>query len=126
MTSEAKPLPEFLRLGRTTEDQALVLLSRESRRLLARNFRARGGELDLIFEEARPDGGLELVFVEVRARTQGAAWERGLESVGGRKRMRLEKAARVFLMRYRGRATTLRFDVAAFDGREWEIVERAW
>jgi putative endonuclease len=92
-------------------------------RLLERNFRSKGGEIDLIFEhrrERRPSpatGGtqLELVFVEVRARS----WDglvSGLESVGPKKQRNLTRVARAYLARYRGGAQGVRFDLVDWDG----------
>jgi Holliday junction resolvase-like predicted endonuclease len=94
--------------------------------LLERNFRSKGGEIDLIFEQQRQAGGalelkrktLEIVFVEVRARS----WDglvSGLESVGPKKRQNLARAARAFLARYRGRAQGVRFDIVDWDGRRF-------
>ena len=50
-------------LGKRAEDEALEFLSAAGLQLLARNFRRRGGEIDLVML----DGGC-LVFVEVRFR----------------------------------------------------------
>lgn len=90
--------------------------------LLAQNYRCRGGEIDLIFEETRDSPEcLELVFIEVKARTAGS-WVEGLESVGWQKQRRLKKAARHFLSHYRGNATRVRFDLLHKKGETWEHV----
>lgn len=102
-------------------------------RLIARNFRCKGGELDLVFEEeiavdsaeAVTEGALELVFVEVRARREGS-WVSGLESVGFRKRLRLGRAIQHFMVKYRGVASSARCDVLAWDGRRWMHVPNVW
>ena len=103
------------------------LLAQTGYVLLERNFRAKGGEIDLIFEHLRiqEEKGMrprrevyELVFVEVRARS----WDGivgGLESVGPKKRRNLVRVARAFLARYRGRAQGVRFDVVDWDGRRF-------
>jgi putative endonuclease len=82
--------------------------------LLERNFRYKGGEIDLIFEEPG-----ELVFVEVRARDR-AGWVGGVESVGPAKIRRLRRGVDVYLARYRGHARGARLDVMAWDGIAWE------
>jgi putative endonuclease len=90
-------------------------------RLVERNFRWKGGEIDLIFEEpcrARP-GRTELVFVEVRARLEGA-WVDGVSSVRHPKLLRLRRGTEVFLSRYRGTAYGARLDLIAWDGERWE------
>lgn len=109
--------------GKAIEAQAEAWLERRyagRARLVARGFRCKQGELDLVFElqEAR---GIELVFVEVRARGEGA-WVDGLESVGPVKRRRLARTISVFLARYRGRARSARVDIVAWNGREWRHV----
>ncbi len=95
-------------------------------RLLARNYFARGGELDLVCEERFPSGRVELVFIEVRARPSRRDWHGALESVSLVKRRRTEKAARRYLMHYRGRATSIRFDVIGWEGRGFFHCRDAW
>jgi putative endonuclease len=88
------------------------------RRLLARNWRWRGGELDLVFEERREDGRVTLVFAEVRTRRHarlGAA-----ETLTGAKVRRLRTSATRYLARYAGRAHDARFDLLGWDaGAGW-------
>jgi len=109
------------------------LLSLGSYRLLEKNFRAKGGEIDLVFEHRRRRGSkgaqgrevLELVFIEVRARS----WDglvSGLESVGPKKTKNLVRAARTYLARYRGRAHGVRFDIIDWDGRRFLHVADAF
>ena len=52
-------------LGRKGEDVAASFLERHGCRIVARNFRGRGGEIDIIAEEAGPT----VRFVEVKTRT---------------------------------------------------------
>ncbi|OFZ00431.1 MAG: hypothetical protein A2Z97_12180 [Bdellovibrionales bacterium GWB1_52_6] len=96
-------------------------LSRNRALLLARNFRVKQGGLDLIFEEELPEGSIELVFAEVRTRSLDG-WVSALESVTYGKRLRLSRAIQAYLLRYRGRATSLRIDILARDGEEWTQV----
>ncbi len=100
-------------LGRRAEQFAEAHYLKQGSRLVARNFRCQGGEVDLIFEEPCEATGLELVFVEVRARTEGG-WVDALETVTFPKQMRLVRAIRLFLAKYRGHAKQLRVDIIAF------------
>jgi putative endonuclease len=105
-------------LGRSAEDRAVEWwLARYPGRLIARNYRWQGGEVDLILEEPGRSGELELVFVEVRARTPGG-WVRAEESITYPKQRRLLKTIERFLAGYRGPARTVRIDVLAWNGPE--------
>jgi putative endonuclease len=77
--------------GRRAEALAATLLEAKGYEIVVRNWRRPEGELDLV---ARKDG--LCVFVEVRSRT---GEERGhpLETVDGRKRARIARAARLYL-----------------------------
>ena len=77
--------------GAAAEDRALAHLERQGLRSVARNWRVRGGEIDLIMRD-----GPVLVFVEVRARG-GAAFGGAAGSVTSTKQARLIHAARVYL-----------------------------
>jgi len=98
--------------GDAAEERALKHLKRKGRhRCLARNFHARGGEVDLITLE-----GERLVFVEVRARS-ATDYGRPEETVDHRKRRRLAQAAQAFLAAHPEHAARFcRFDVVAVDG----------
>ncbi|MGB1563447.1 MAG: YraN family protein [Sinimarinibacterium flocculans] len=97
--------------GAEAEDAALQLLRRRGLRLVSRNFRCRGGELDLVMLD-----GDTLVVVEVRARSH-AGYGSAAESVDRRKQARLVHAAQLFLAAHpREAERPLRFDVVAFDG----------
>ena len=97
--------------GRQGEDRALAHLQAQGQTLVARNFRCKGGEIDLIMRER---GGL--VFVEVRQRADtrhgGAA-----ASITPAKQRRLLIAAQVYLLRLKT-LPPCRFDVIAIDGAE--------
>jgi putative endonuclease len=110
--------------GRLAESHAeeLFKTSRDCR-LVARNFKFKGGEIDLIFEE-RVGTSIELVFVEVRSRS-ASSWVNALETVDAAKRLRIHRTAQMFLARYRGPAQGIRFDVMAWDG-EWKHWVDAW
>jgi putative endonuclease len=115
------PHPTKVEVGRRIEARAQLwyLENYPQSRLIDRNWRCRGGELDLVFEDGEGSGERELAFVEVRFRDAQSAWETPLESVGPAKLRRLRRAMGHYLMKYRGRARSLRLDVLEWDGREW-------
>ena len=98
-------------LGRRGEDFAAHHLESQGLVVLERNFRCRGGEIDLMMRE-----GGTLVLVEVRARSSGE-YGGAAASVDGRKRRRFGLAARRLMqLRPAYRAMPARFDVVALDG----------
>jgi putative endonuclease len=102
-------------LGRAAEQQAAAHLGRAGLQLLTRNYRCRGGEIDLVMRD-----GAALVFVEVRYRSR-TGFGTAAESVDARKRRRLIRAAEHYLQAHRARGPC-RFDVVGIDaaGRiEW-------
>jgi putative endonuclease len=96
-------------LGRVGERLALEHLERLGYRLLARNYRTRFGELDLIVCD-----DTTIVFVEVKARRTGAV-ATSLESVPPRKQRQVRNMAAAWLVEAseRPRSRDLRFDVVA-------------
>jgi putative endonuclease len=94
------------RLGRLAEGLAAEALERAGLEIVARNWRRPEGELDLV---ARASDGT-CVFCEVRSRT-GEATGDPLESIDGRKRARVVRAARLYLNEEPVNATAFRFDV---------------
>ena len=99
-------------VGAHFEDAALARLARHGLALVARNWRCRHGELDLVMREKNGD----VVFVEVRFRGD-TAYGDGVESVAAAKRGRLVKAARAFLAAHPALSRApCRFDIAAFSG----------
>jgi putative endonuclease len=97
--------------GRAGEAAAAALLESEGWSILARNFRWRGGEVDLV--AAR---GAEIAFVEVKS------WEflgpEDLErAIGPDKRRRIVETSKIFLSRYREyNDWSVRFDVILVRG----------
>ncbi|MGI9238158.1 MAG: YraN family protein, partial [Woeseiaceae bacterium] len=79
--------------------------------LVARNFRCRGGEIDLIMLD-----GECLAFVEVRCRTS-AHFSAPELTIDFRKQRKLLRTAAMFISRRRSYALhTIRFDVVAITG----------
>ncbi len=98
--------PARAALGELAEARALELLRRDGLRLLARNFRARGGELDLVML----DSGC-VVFVEVRCRSC-ARFSTPARTVDRHKQRRIIRTAALFLARHAAYAhCAVRFDV---------------
>ncbi len=99
--------------GRKYEEQAARYLADRGFVLLARNFRSRQGEVDLI--------GIHencLVFVEVKYRRNKAA---GLpeESVGWAKQVRICKASDFYRISHPGESSRqIRYDVVAVCGEK--------
>jgi putative endonuclease len=104
--------------GREAEGRAAAFLESRGRRVVGRNFRVRGGEIDLIVAD-----GPTTVFVEVRQRSRsdfgGAA-----ESITASKRRRIVLAARHWLARHGD--TDCRFDCILIDGEHLEWIRDAF
>jgi putative endonuclease len=80
-----------LQFGLRAEWLALAFLTLRGYRILARNVRAPGGEIDLIVLR-----GETIAFVEVKARP---TLELALSTITERKRQRIARAARAWLAR---------------------------
>ena len=104
-------------LGRRGERAAETYLRRSGYRIVARNFRAAGAEIDIVAMDRET-----LVFVEVKTRRSREAGAPE-EAVDERKQKRMRRAAEIFAMRYRADDITMRFDIVAIDasGERLEI-----
>ncbi|HWP64584.1 MAG TPA: YraN family protein [Candidatus Limnocylindria bacterium] len=96
-------------LGRRGEDVAEQFLVAQRFEIVARNFRCRAGEIDLVALD-----GPALVFVEVRSR-RGERLGTGLESVTARKRAQVARVAQYFLAGRGWSERDARFDVIGID-----------
>ncbi len=94
-------------MGKTGEDLACRELERRGYAIVARRYRRRGGELDIIARD-----GPTLVFVEVKARDGRAFGEAG-EAVTWFKRRRITRLALDYMMRHHLSDCPCRFDVVA-------------
>ncbi len=100
-------------IGGAAEDRALNHLKKQGYRLLHRNWRGPGGEIDLIMLDKEV-----LVFVEVRRRADGRAGQ-GLESVHFKKQQRLVRTAELFRLKNPAhRNRPCRVDVVSVDGED--------
>lgn len=94
--------------GREGEALAARFLEGRGLKVVERNFRVRGGEIDLICRD-----GKALVFVEVRLRSRGD-FGGAAASIGAAKRQRLILAAQHYLL---GKgACDCRFDCVLLNG----------
>jgi putative endonuclease len=100
-------------LGKYGEDLACAELARRGYAIVARRFRCRGGELDIVARD-----GPTLVFVEVKAR-EGRTYGGAVQAVTTLKQRRIVRLAREYMMRHHIHDVPCRFDVVAvgFDGR---------
>jgi len=106
---------KHLEFGREGEACAEALLAAKGFVVLARNYRTRGGEVDLICRD-----GDALVFVEVKARQAGSL-ARPDEAVTPAKRRKIIKAAAAYLSEGGLWDQPCRFDVVAVVGRQGRL-----
>jgi putative endonuclease len=98
-------------LGKLGEDLACEELIRRGYAILARRYRRRGGELDIVARD-----GPTIVFVEVKTR-ESLDYGAGGEAVTALKRRRMAAVALDYLARHRFTECPCRFDVVALDLR---------
>ena len=103
-----------IELGKTGEDLACRELERRGYAIVARRYRRRGGELDIVARD-----GPTLVFVEVKTR-EGRDFGDGAEAVTVLKRRRMTRVALDYMMRNHIPECPCRFDVVSirFDSGE--------
>lgn len=99
-------------LGRLGEDLACGELQRRGYVILARRYRTRHGEIDIIARDRDT-----VVFVEVKAR-RGQAYGGGGDAVTAWKQRRVARMAADFLFRRGLHDAPCRFDVVAVDFRD--------
>ncbi len=101
--------------GDKYEDTAAAMIHDRGLRILARNFSAKTGEIDIIALD-----GKHLVFLEVRARSN-PHYLSAAASVDWRKQSRILRTAQIFLQKNSQWAhLPCRFDVIAFEPRQSE------
>jgi putative endonuclease len=94
-------------LGKIGEDLACRELEVRGYAILARRYRRRAGELDIIARD-----GPTVVFVEVKAR-EGREFGDAVEAVTSLKRRRMTRVALEYLVRHRLTHCPCRFDVVS-------------
>lgn len=106
--------------GERSEHLAARHLRWRGYRIIARNFKAAGAEIDIIVKDRDT-----IVFVEVKARMSDVLGSPEL-AVDARKQYRIRKAAEIFASRHRNDERPIRFDVIAIvgDGRGRKVEHR--
>lgn len=97
------------KLGVDAEGMAAAFLEKRGLEIVARNYRCRMGEIDLVARD-----GAITVFVEVRKRAS-SAFGGAAASITTAKRLKLLKAARHYLSRLRA-TPQCRFDALLIQG----------
>jgi putative endonuclease len=95
-------------VGTAAEEAAAAYLQERGCDIVARNWRCRTGEIDLVARD-----GAVLVFVEVRSRTAPTRYGTALEAVTPRKCLQVRQTAEVYLRMTGTTGSPVRFDVAA-------------
>lgn len=95
--------------GKEGEDLACRHLEAQGFRILARNWRCRAGELDIVARD-----GPVTVFVEVKDRGD-VSHGQGFDAVTARKRQRIVVAARLYASGSDLEGKPVRFDVVSID-----------
>jgi len=103
-----------LRYGERSEHLAARHLKWRGYKIIARNFKAAGAEIDIIVKDRNT-----IVFVEVKARMSDGFGPPEL-AVDDRKQYRIRRAAEIFANRFHrselAEERTMRFDVIAISG----------
>jgi putative endonuclease len=111
-------------LGSDGERAAEQFLRLRRYSIIERNYRCRGGEVDLVALHARV-----VVFVEVKTRSTGALVG-PFEAITPQKQARLIRAARHFIQKHRLHDRVARFDVVGVwreaGGLHCELIENAF
>ena len=107
-------------LGAAGEEQAARWYRAHGYEELARNWRCRDGELDLVVARGRL-----LVIVEVKARRTDR-FGSPAEAVTRTKQLRLRRLALRYLEATGARPVSMRFDVVAILGGHLEVIEGAF
>jgi putative endonuclease len=92
-------------LGAAGEQHAEAFLKKQGYTILARNWRCRSGEIDIIALE-----GELVVFVEVRTRTSSARFGTPEESIDARKQHQVIATSQVYLHQNQLHDHQVRFD----------------
>ena len=111
--------------GSAAEAAAAEWLEQQGLKLVEKNYRCKGGEIDLIMHSAT-----DLIFVEVRLRKR-SEYGSAAESVTVTKQRRIICAARHFLATHsRWQNSGCRFDVVATSdstqAKEWQWLQHAF
>jgi putative endonuclease len=106
--------------GARGEAAAAAWYERRGYEVVARNWRCREGELDLVLRR-----GADYVFCEVKARSS-TAFGAPVEAVTASKQARIRRLAARWLRETGTRAAAVRFDVASVLGPDLHVIEHAF
>lgn len=113
------------RFGLACESLAVDVLKGSGYRILARNYRTKMGEIDIIARD-----GDTIVFVEVKARRDAGAYGHPKYAVTRAKQQKISKVALYYLKGTGQIGCRARFDVVAIISRNedvsWEIIKNAF
>jgi putative endonuclease len=109
--------PRAASLGVQAEAAMASWYSAQGYEILARNWRTKGGEIDIV---AVLDD--VVVFVEVKARSS-ARFGTGLDAITPAKMARLHRLGRAFLREHALAGRTMRVDVASWVDGKWDVVQ---
>lgn len=109
----------YEKAGRRAEWLAAIVLILKGYRLLARRFRAHGGEIDIVARR-----GDVVIFAEVKSRRDLDA---AVSAVSAQSRRRIERAADMFMTRRPHLADcAMRYDIVAIAAGRWRHMRGAW
>ena len=91
--------------GKKGEDKAVSSLRERGYRVIARNYRANGGEVDIVAQKDKL-----LIFVEVKARAAHTPYK-AIEAVTKAKQEKIARAATQFIKEKSPKFDGIRFDV---------------
>lgn len=100
------------RFGNKAENLAARFFVSKGYKILKRQYRTRGGEIDLIARD-----GNEIVFIEVKARVSND-FGYPEESVTQSKLDKIQRTAEMYLSKYRMTSVAYRIEVVAIEYRE--------
>ncbi|MFT5530237.1 MAG: putative endonuclease [Candidatus Poriferisodalaceae bacterium] len=113
--------PRSQAVGRFGERRAARWYTDRGYEVVARNWRVREGELDLVLTRGRV-----LVICEVKTRTSTRFGD-GFAAVTRTKQVRIRHLATLFLREWQGaRPAQIRFDVASVTPTSVEVIEEAF
>ena len=107
-------------LGVLGEVRAEQVLQERGMRVLERNYRAYGAEIDLIAQD-----GAVIAFVEVKTRAAHSA-TLGREAVGFAKQKKICRGALTYMVKNRLMGRQARFDVIEIQGDQVTYIENAF
>lgn len=108
-------------LGRAGEDAAVAWYLGRGAEVVARNWRCRDGEIDLVVRFGRT-----VVFVEVKTRAS-SRYGSGFAAVGPKKQATIRRVAQRWLREQDEWFETVRFDVVDVDARgHLRVIEAAF